>query len=178
MTKNAIEPSARRSPRSRAIGARRPATPLRRSAVDPATTLAADYLDHFNQAILLLELLAATPDCAGNFHAWRPRGHQDCLQSLLEEERAAALAAYRALDPRLRARFETLTASMTEVLVAAQEVMQSTPHSPALGMLANRAALWVTKLVGQARALIDGSDAVDPISGAGIPSHAAGPARP
>ena len=104
MTKNAIEPSARRSPRSRAIGARRPATPVRRSAVDPATTLAADYLDHFNQAILLLELLAATPDCAGNFHAWRPRSHQDCLQSLLEEERAAALAAYRALDPRLRAR--------------------------------------------------------------------------
>src|SRR5882672_3265187 len=160
MIPNAIERVAGRSPKSRSRRST-PAAPVRRpdgAHLNPATGLAGNYLDHFNQAIMLLELLAATPDCAVNFHAWRPCTYQDYLQSSPGKQNDDAIAAYEATDPQVRARFETLIATMTDVLTATQDVMQSTPPSPAIGMLANRAALWVARLAAQARAVIDGSD--------------------
>jgi hypothetical protein len=160
MIPNTIERVGPRSPKSRSRKST-PAAPGRHDEgahLNPATGLAGDYLDHFNQAVMLLELLAATPDCAGNFHAWRPRTYQDYLQASAGQPNDAAIAAYGAAAPQVRARFETLIATMTDVLMATQDVMQSTPTSPAIGMLANRAALWVGRLAVQARAVIDGSD--------------------
>jgi hypothetical protein len=178
MIEPASEQAGRRPPTARSRKSRTSTAAVRRDSVhvNPTTGLAPDYLDHFNQAIMLLELLAATPDCAGNFYAWRPRSYQDYFASSLGQEGAAALAAYGAADPGVRARLETLAASMTDVLVATQEVMQSTPPSPALGMLANRAALWVGKLMGQARAVIEGTDASGPCPLPALASPAA--ARP
>jgi hypothetical protein len=125
----------------------------------PATGLAGDYLDQFDRAVMLLQSLAATPDCAGDFHAWRPRSYVDHIESTKGEDRDAVMAAYAAADARARERFEALAASMADVLVATQEVMQASPPSPAIGMLANRAALWVGKLVAQARAVAEGTEA-------------------
>jgi hypothetical protein len=174
MIEKAREHAGRRPPRSRTRGSGTPVATARAAGaihINPSTGLATDYLDHFNQAVMLLELVAATPDCADDFHAWRPRSYQDYFQSVPSPAGLAALAGYGAADPLVRARLDTLTASMTDVLVATQEVMQSTPSSPALGMLANRAALWVSKLVTQARAVIEGTD-----QGGGATKHAS-PAR-
>jgi hypothetical protein len=126
--------------------------PLRRGAEHE---LIEDYLGHFDRAVMLLQLLAATPDCAGDFHVWRVPSLSEHLATPRSKRSDAALARYWAIDERARIRFEALTDSMRDVLVATQEVMQATPPSPAIGMLANRAALWVGKLAAQARTVID-----------------------
>ena len=45
---------------------------LARANINPATGLATDYLNHFNEAIMLLEMLSAMPDCAEDFLVWEP----------------------------------------------------------------------------------------------------------
>src|SRR5437899_6280700 len=129
MIEKARGQAGRRPLGSRTRGCGTPAATARAAGtiqINPSTGLAVDYLDHFNQSAMLLELVAATPDCADDFYAWRPRSYQDYFQSLPSPAGLAALAAYGAADPLVRARLETLTASMTDVLVATQEVMQST----------------------------------------------------
>src|ERR1700674_1283065 len=37
--------------------------------INPATGLCSDYLNHFNEAIMVLEMLPAVPDCVDDFFA-------------------------------------------------------------------------------------------------------------
>src|SRR5262249_29185455 len=40
--------------------------------INPVTGLATDYLNHFNEAIMMLELAPQVPECIDDFCAWRP----------------------------------------------------------------------------------------------------------
>ena len=44
--------------------------------INPVTGLATDYLNHFNEAIMLLEMLPVAPDCKEDFLAWRPMSYR------------------------------------------------------------------------------------------------------
>ena len=48
------------------------AAELRAANINPRTGLATDYLNHFNEAIMLLEMIPDMPDCAEDFLTWRP----------------------------------------------------------------------------------------------------------
>ena len=41
--------------------------------INPVTGLSTDYLNHFTEAIMLLEMLPAMPECLDDFLAWRPK---------------------------------------------------------------------------------------------------------
>src|SRR5262245_28249336 len=45
---------------------------LRDANINPRTGLATDYLNHFNEAIMLLEMIPDMPECADDFLEWRP----------------------------------------------------------------------------------------------------------
>ena len=45
--------------------------------VNPRTGFATDYLNHFNEAVMLLELLAEMPECLGDFFAWQPKKYDE-----------------------------------------------------------------------------------------------------
>ncbi|HMH63198.1 MAG TPA: hypothetical protein VK561_18210, partial [Bradyrhizobium sp.] len=48
------------------------AAQLRAANINPRTGLATDYLNHFNEAIMLLEMVPDMPECAEDFLAWQP----------------------------------------------------------------------------------------------------------
>ena len=45
--------------------------------INPATGLATDYLNHFNEAIMLLEMLSSCPECRDDFLGWRPMSYRE-----------------------------------------------------------------------------------------------------
>ena len=45
---------------------------LRAANINPRTGLATDYLNHFNEAIMLLEMIPDMPECAEDFLTWTP----------------------------------------------------------------------------------------------------------
>ena len=41
------------------------------------TLLATDYLNHFNEIVMLLELVADMPDCLEDALEWQPKSYED-----------------------------------------------------------------------------------------------------
>ena len=51
--------------------------------INPATGLATDYLNHFNEAIMLLEMPSSCPECRDDFLGWRPLSYREHFESCL-----------------------------------------------------------------------------------------------
>src|SRR3954470_24015053 len=94
------------------------AAELRAANINPGTGLATDYLNHFNEAIMLLEMIPDMPDCAEEFLNWRPASYRDHFAASTFRARALAIAAYDGADPAIRSEFDALTAAMTSILTA------------------------------------------------------------
>ena len=90
--------------------------------INPDTGLATDYLNHFNEAIMLLEMLDACPDCAEDFLAWRPMSYREHFEASRFKGRELAIAAYDAAAPDARDGLDALTATMTVVLEATRTI--------------------------------------------------------
>lgn len=128
--------------------------------INPATGLATDYLNHFNEAIMLLDMLASCPDCLDDFLGWRPMSYREHFAASRFKGREQAIAAYDAADPNIRRRLDTLAATMTAVLEATRTAMSAEMPPRTAAVLADRAAAWLKPLVARAGAVINGeSDA-------------------
>src|SRR3546814_13782030 len=46
---------------------------VRGKKINQNTLLATDYLNHFNEIIMLLEMLPSMPECYGDAAEWRPK---------------------------------------------------------------------------------------------------------
>ena len=129
--------------------------------INPATGLATDYLNYFNEAIMLLEMLSSCPDCRDDFLGWRPKSYREHFEASRFKGRALAIAAYDAADPSLRGCLDTLAGTMTAVLEATRAAMSSDIAPQAAVALAERAAALLRPLVARAGAVINGEDAAD-----------------
>ena len=45
--------------------------------INPRTGLATDYLNHFNEAVMLLEMIPDMPECAEDFLGWQPLTYRE-----------------------------------------------------------------------------------------------------
>ena len=124
--------------------------------INPATGLATDYLNHFNEAIMLLEMLSSCPDCLDDFLGWRPMSYREHFVASRFKGRDMAIAAYDAADPALRGCLDTLAGTMTAVLEATRAAMSADMPPAAAAVLADRAAAWLRPLVARAGAVING----------------------
>lgn len=124
--------------------------------INPVTGLATDYLNHFNEAIMLLEMLSSSPDCRDDLLAWQPMNYREHFAASRFKGRAMAIAAYDAADPTLRSCLEALTGTMTAVLQATRAALRSELTPQAAGRLAEHAVAWLKPLVARAGAVING----------------------
>ena len=137
---------------------------LAEANINPATGLATDYLNHFNEAIMLLEMLSSCPDCRDDILAWRPLSYREHFEASGFKGRSLAIAAYDAADPSLRGCLDALAGTMTAVLEATRAAMQADipPHTAVA--LAENAAAMLRPLVVRAGAVVNGE------ANAGTPS--------
>ena len=131
--------------------------------INPATGLATDYLNHFNEAIMLLEMLAKSPTCIDDLMAWRPLSYREHFVASNQTHRELAIAAYEAADPTARRQLDELATAMNAMLLAAREALRLNLSGPVAGAFAQEAAARVKPLVARAGAIINGRD-VSPAS--------------
>ena len=129
--------------------------------INPATGLATDYLNHFNEAIMLLEMLSSCPECRDDFLDWKPMSYREHFEASGFKGRALAIAAYDAADPNLRGCLDTLAGTMTAVLEATRAAMGSDIPPQSAVALAERAAALLKPLAARAGAVINGEDSAD-----------------
>jgi hypothetical protein len=134
---------------------------LRAANINPRTGLATDYLNHFNEAVMLLEMVPDMPECAEDFLGWRPLSYAEHFTASNFKARDLAIAAYESADARLRAEFDNITGAMTSILTAVSEAMRQAQQDKTRARLAEQATGWVKPLVMQAGGIINGATEAD-----------------
>lgn len=133
-------------------------TRLIEANVNPRTGLATDYLNHFNEAIMLLELCAEMPECRNDFFAWHPKKYSEHFAASKSKHRNVTIAAYNEAEPALREQLDRLATIMNEILTATREVMRQDHLSDRAAMaVANVAVRWIKPLIARAGAVINGT---------------------
>src|SRR3954469_15414069 len=126
--------------------------------INPNTGLASDYLNHFNEAIMLLDLLPTTPECIVELIGWEPLSYEEHFAASHFRDRELAIAAYSAAEPRARVRLDELADTMNALLVATCEAFQRRSSLDAANALAAETAARLKPLVARAGAVINGYD--------------------
>ena len=137
------------------------AAQLRAANINPRTGLATDYLNHFNEAIMLLEMIPDMPECAEDFLAWHPLSYAEHFTASNFKARDLAISAYDSADPIIRAEFDSITDSMTSILKAVSAAMQEARQDKTRATLAEQATGWVKPLVALAGGVINGGAEAD-----------------
>jgi hypothetical protein len=158
MTSTASKPERRDSRILRQTGPEEEARAalLRAANINPRTGLATDYLNHFNEAIMLLEMVPDMPECAEDFLGWRPLSYCEHFTASNFKARELAVEAYDAADAGIRAEFDDITSAMTSILTAVSAAMREVHHDKTRATLAKQATAWVKPLVMLAGGIING----------------------
>src|SRR6266481_4803843 len=123
------------------------AAQLRAANINPRTGLATDYLNHFNEAIMLLEMIPDMPECAEDFLSWHPLSYSEHFTASNFKARDLAISAYDSADASIRAEFDGLTRTMTSILTAVGAAMRDAKQDTTRATLAEQATGWVKPLV-------------------------------
>jgi hypothetical protein len=83
-----------------------------KTLVNPVSGLANDYLNLFNELVVMLEQIPMMPELLEDLSAWRPVSYQEYFRKSQLPGRHSALAAYEELSPTFRRRFETFVAEL------------------------------------------------------------------
>lgn len=132
---------------------------LAEANISPVTGLATDYLNHFNEAIMLLELLATVPDFVADLLSWRPMTYREYFTTSHFKERDLALACYEDADAAARRRLDELVDAVNCIMSATLDALEHGLSPHAMADLGTQAAGWLKPLVAKAGAVINGQHA-------------------
>ena len=129
--------------------------------INPRTGLATDYLNHFNEAVMLLEMIPDIPECAEDFLAWSPLSYCEHFMASNFKAKDLAISAYEFADPDIRTEFEQITDTMTSILTAVGTGMREANQDKTRAKLAEQAIGWLKPLVSVAGGVINGGSEAD-----------------
>jgi hypothetical protein len=163
MTVTAPPPArpARQTPRPTGPEAEARAELLRSANINPRTGLATDYLNHFNEAIMLLEMVPDMPECAEDFLTWTPLSYCEHFMASNFKARDLAIEAYETAEAPIRTEFDNITSTMTSILTAVGKAMREAQQDKTRSTLAGQAIGWVKPLVALAGGIINGGSEAD-----------------
>jgi hypothetical protein len=160
MTSTAAKPARPDRPAPGSVQDTR-AAQLRAANINPRTGLATDYLNHFNEAIMLLEMIPDMPECAEEFLGWQPLSYREHFTASHFKARDLAIEAYDSADASVRVEFDNITAAMTSILTAVGAAMREAKQAKTRATLAEQASGWVKPLASLAGGIINGSTEAD-----------------
>src|ERR1700686_2023845 len=137
------------------------AAELQAANINPRTGLATDYLNHFNEAAMLLEMVPDMPECAEDFLDWRPLSYGEHFHASNFKARDLAIEAYESAHTVIRTEFDNITSAMTSILTAVSTAMREANQDKTRARLAEQAIVWVKPLVMLAGGVINGGSEAD-----------------
>src|ERR1700716_644193 len=140
MTSTAFNPTRTDRPTPRQTGSDEEAraAQLRAANINPRTGLATDYLNHFNEAVMLLEMIPDIPECAEDFLGWHPLSYREHFKASHLKAAELAIEAYDSADENIRAEFENVTSAMTSILTAVGVAMREAHRDKTRATLAEQ----------------------------------------
>lgn len=104
---------------------------LRAANINPATGLATDYLNHYNEVAMLIATLADMPDIRRDILDWRPIGYPTHFRRSGFGEKGLAIAAYVLASREVKQQFRSACDDVEACIAAVQLKLMRADHSMA-----------------------------------------------
>lgn len=127
--------------------------------INPKTLLATDYLNHFNEPIMLLGMVADVPEVLADLQAWRFKTYPEHFLSSNLDYGALAAEAYANVPPVYREAFDRIVAQLAEQIalaVAEVEACASSSDQHLLRLTLAPRTQTITSLADKTAAIIAG----------------------
>jgi len=134
------------------------------------TLLATDYLNHFNEIVMLLEIVPDMPECLDDALEWQPKAYEDHFADSTFQDKALAAFAYENAPRRYREPFDQLVAQMDHTVLTTLTRIQDAMKTEDLDRVRHIVATTSKKMqryvdvasaVIHGRALTSGQDEID-----------------
>ena len=122
--------------------------------INPVTGLSTDYLNHFTEALMALEMAADIPECLDDLKAWRPKSYADHFEQSRFKNRAVVIDFYRVAEPALRRQVDWLSDAINGLLI---EAIETATDPAAVAATAQHATAAVRPLMAELADLINGT---------------------
>ena len=128
--------------------------------IDPQTLLATDYLNHFNEIVMLIELIPDMPECLEDAEAWQPKSYQDHFRDSQFRDRELAVEAYEHVPRCYREPFDDVISQMNRIVpLGLQRIGEivGADQPERLRMICSEVSQRLQKMIDIASAIIHGS---------------------
>ncbi len=129
---------------------------LRAANINPVTGLATDYLNHFNEVMMLMEMLPDMPDCAEDVLDWAPADYTEHFTNSGFKDKELAVLAYRAAPRHVRADLVTVVLQIEAEVERAQDMLRGEADASACHAVAGLATECIKPLIAAASGAIHG----------------------
>ena len=130
--------------------------------VSAQTLLATDYLNHFNEVVMTLEMLADMPELLEEAKAWAPKGYKDHFRDSTIADKELAIEAYDHAPPKFKEPFDQNIQQINRLITTAVERLEKDVEGGDMDLVrANAQALsqMIQRLMDMCSANIHGSGA-------------------
>lgn len=94
---------------------------MRAANVNQQTGLATDYLNHFNEPIMLVQMLAEMPEFVEDIRGWQAKSYAEHFQTSGLKYAGFIVAAYDHAPPHIIESFENVTQTLTDFILSVPE---------------------------------------------------------
>lgn len=92
---------------------------VRGKNINETTLLATDYLNHFNEIIMLLEMIPMMPECFEDAAAWQPKSYAAHFRDSCFSDAELAILAYENAPANYRQAFDATIEQMNRLVLEA-----------------------------------------------------------
>ncbi|RMD61044.1 MAG: hypothetical protein D6826_10965 [Alphaproteobacteria bacterium] len=134
---------------------------VRGKNISEKTFLATDYLNHFNEVVMLLELVPDMPDCLADAKEWKPKSYVEHFRDSTFSDKDLAIFAYENAPPRYREPFDHTVAAMDRLIgegIARIEAAIAADDPARLAAHVNEITTTLRRYIDIASAIIHGDD--------------------
>lgn len=130
---------------------------LEEANINPHTGLATDYLNHFNEVMMLIEMLPAMPECSVDVLEWEPLGYAGHFENSTFKDKQLAILAYEAAPVYLRENLEAQVSTINMLVGDIQDQLREAEDAGEIAMeIAERATHEIKPLIAIAGGVIHG----------------------
>lgn len=133
---------------------------LKGTNINQNTLLATDYLNHFNEVVMMIAMIPDMPDCMEDVAEWAPKTYKEHFADSFFSDKDLAIEAYDVAPSVLRKHFETTVEQANRLVELSVERLTKAIEAgedEVLKRVAQRASQNLKRLVEVAGAIINGS---------------------
>lgn len=128
--------------------------------INEVSLLATDYLNHFNEIVMILDMIPDMTDLLEEAKAWQPKSYKDHFRDSAFAEKDLAIEAYDAAPAEYRGMFEETVQCLNRLVALSLSRIEAAVATGVRDAIANAAATAardLQKLMDVTSAIINGT---------------------